>query len=147
MKFKAISNNHRELNLNTDLINIYVSRWKPETWFNVEITRKQAKKSDPMRRFYFAAVLPPFLKELGYEQDEGLFFHQQLKIRFFEKQPEFLDKNGDSIIKQDKFGLWENVPSVFGNDSDMDVSVKKEFTDWVVRKAAHYGVYIEEPGE
>jgi len=136
MKFKALSNNHRELNLNTDLINIYVSRWKPETWFDIEITRKQAKKSDPMRRYYFAAVLPPFMKELGYEQDEQMLFHHQLKVTCFK---------GKLDIHQDERGMWRNVPAVFGNDSDMDVSIKKEFTDWVIRKAAHYGVYIEDP--
>ena len=138
MKFKAISDDNRKLNLNWDLINIYIARYKPETWFDIEITRKQAKKSDPMRRFYFAAVLPPFLKELGYEQDEGLFFHHQLKITYFK---------GTHNIYQDERGIWRNVPSVFGNDSDMDVSVKREFIEWTIRKAAHYGVYIDDPRE
>ena len=98
-----------------------------------------------MRRYYFAAVLPPFLKELGYEQDEGLFFHHQLKIRFFENHPDFLDKDGNPTIKKDGRGIWKNVPAVFSNDSVMDVSVKKEFTDWVIRKAAYYGVLIDDP--
>jgi len=30
-------------------------------------------------------------------------------------------------------------------DSDLDVSVKKNFLDWVVRKCAEYGVYINDP--
>jgi len=139
MKFRAQKINGK-ININWDHINTYASRWKDDTWFDIEIVRKQAKKSDPMRKYYFAAVLPPFMKELGYEKDEEIFFHHQLKLTYFKEDP-------THEIYQDERGMWRNVPSVFGNDSELDVSIKKEFVDWVVRKAAHYGVYIEDPGE
>ena len=52
---------------------------------------------------------------------------------------------GTHNITRDKRGMYKNVPSVFGNDSDMDISVKQEFVEWVIRKAAEYGVYISDP--
>lgn len=140
MKFRARTNEKREIEIRWDLVNKYVSKWKPGTLLSVEIVRHQKKSSDPLRKYYFAAVLPPFMKELGYENDEELFFHQQLKVTYFKDNP-------DHNIHQDKRGIWRNVPSVFGNDSELPVSIKKEFTDWVIRKAAQYGVYIPDPGE
>ena len=145
MKFRARTSDKRKLETRWDLIDIYVSRWKPGTLLNIDITRKQSKKSDPLRKYYFAAVLPPYMKELGYEPSEEIFFHHQLKITYFKKQPNYLDKDGNSIIKQDEKGIWRNVPSVFGNKSDIDVSIKKEYVDWVVRKAAYDGCIIDDP--
>lgn len=133
MRFKAISDINRKLNLNWSVINIYTSRWKPDTWFDIEIVRRQAKKSDPMRKYYFAAVLPPFMKYLGYDPDEELLFHRQLKIVYFR-------------IKPDTKEIHRNVPSVFGNESVLPVSEKNEFVDWVIRKAAQEGCYIPDPG-
>lgn len=132
MKFQVVSNEKRELKLNWDVINIYTSRWKPATPFDVEITRRQARKSDPMRKYYFAIVLPLFMEHIGYDPDEDEIFHRQLKIVFFR-------------IKPDKKGIHRKVPSVFGNDSELPVSEKKKFVDWVVRKAAENGVYIPDP--
>ena len=132
MKFQAQSDKNRKLQVNWEHINIYVSRYLPETSFEFEIVRRQPKKSDPMRKYYFAAVLPEFMKHLGYEPEEELIFHRQLKIVYFK-------------IKPDKKGIYRNVPSVFGNESAIPVSEKKEYVDWVVRKAAHEGVYIDEP--
>jgi len=132
MKFKAQTDKDRKINIQWELVNTYLSRWKPGTWFDVEITRHQHKKSNPLRKYYFAAVLPPFMKHLGYEPHEELLFHRQLKITYFR-------------IKPDKKGIHRNVPSVFGNKSVLSVSVKKEFTDWVIRTAAKEGCYIEDP--
>lgn len=140
MKFKAKTNDNRRLDLNWASINALTERSKPDTWYDVEITRKQKKKSDPLRRYYFAVVLPGFMEELGYEKDEELLFHFQLKVTYFQNEP-------NHEIYQDERGMWRNVPSVFGNKSDIDVSVKKEFVDWCIRKAAHYGVYTPDPGE
>ena len=133
MKLKAISDDNRKLNLNWDHINIYISRWKPETWFDIEIVRRQSKRSDPMRHYYFAAVVREFAKHLGYEVDEIELLHRQLKIVYFG-------------IKPDEKGIYRKVPSVFSNESDLPVSDKKKFVDWVVRKAAQEGCYIEDPG-
>ena len=140
MKFQTVSDKDRKITFDVGRINLYVQRYKPFTPFDFELTRKQPRKSDPMRKYYFAVVLPPFMEELGYEPDEELFFHQQLKITYFQHDPEY-------DIKQDKRGIWRNVPSVFGKDSDMPVSTKKQFVDWVVRKAAEAGVYIPDPNE
>jgi len=132
MKFRAPKIKGK-LNINWDHITTYTSRWKDGTWFDIEIMRKQERRSDPTRKFYFAAVLPPFMKHLGYEPEEELLFHRQLKIVYFRIEP-------------DKKGIYRNVPSVFGNDSEMPVSEKREFVEWVIRKAAQEGVYIESPG-
>jgi len=132
MKFRARTNDNREFEVRWDLVNTYLSRWKPGTLLNIEITRRQAKKSDPMRKYYFGVVIKEFMKHLGYEVDEEELFHRQLKIVYFK-------------VKPDAKGIYRNVPSVFSNESDLDVSVKKEFCDWVVRKAAIEGAYIPDP--
>ena len=142
MIFKALSNKDRKLDLNWARINIYVGRHKPDTPFNIEITRRQAKKSDPLRKYYFAAVCKPFADHEGYEVDEvESLFHFQLKVSYFKHDPHGVEYN----VYQDDHGIWRNVPSVFGTKSDLKVSVKKEFVDWVVRTAARAGIYIEDP--
>jgi hypothetical protein len=147
MDFKLVSDNHRKIRINMELVDIYTMRYVVGTSYDVSITRRQKKVSDPMRRFYFAAVLPPLIIGLSYEKDEALLVHHQLKIRYFQNHPDFLDENGEPIIKQDERGIWRNVPSVFSNKSKLVISVKKEFVDWVIRIAAQYGIYIEDPGE
>ena len=134
MKFKVTSDSQRKIKINWDHINLYALRWKPGTEFEVEITRKQKKVSDPMRKYYFAAVLPPFMSHLGYDPEDQELFHRQLKIVYFQIEP-------------DKKGIYLDVPSVFGNDSDMPISEKTKFLDWVIRKAAQEGCYIENPDE
>ena len=136
MKFKATSDNNRKVKINWEHVNLYASRWKPGTEFEIEIVRRQKKISDPMRKYYFAAVLPPYLEHLGYDPEEDLLFHKQLKIVYFRIEP---DAKG---IYRDK-----DIPSVFGNDSDVPVSKKTEFVEWVLRKAAQDGVYIKNPDE
>ncbi len=138
MKFKLVSDDKREIRPNWEHIKIYVSRYKPHTSFDLEVVRRVAKKSDPMRKYYFAEVMPKFIKKLGYEKDETLLVHHQLKIRHFENDPKY-------EVEQDRRGIWRNVPSVFGNKSKMPVPDKKKFVDWVIRKAAQAGVYINDP--
>ena len=74
------------------------------------------------------------MEHLGYEPEEELIFHQQLKIVFFK-------------IKKDKKNIYRQVPSVFSNESDIVVPKKVEFVEWVCRKAAQYGFYIESAQE
>ena len=118
-----------------DSINIYVARYLPNTEFEISVTRRMKKKSDPMRKYYFAAVLPPFMEHLGYDQEEQMVFHRQLKIVYFQVQP-------------DKHGIYreKEIPSVFGNESELGIDIKQKFIEWVKRKAAFEGVYIPEPG-
>ena len=130
MKFRAITNDQRKLDVNWNNINTYVSRWKPGTALDIEIVRREAKVSDPLRKYYYAAVLPPFMAHLGYDPDEQELFHRQLKIVFFN-------------IRPDNKGIYRKVPHVFSNDSDIPVSKKVEFVEWAIRKAAIEGVYIE----
>ena len=146
MDFKLVSDDKREIFINMNLINAYTGRYKAGTSYDLSVTRRQKKVSDPMRKYYFAAVLPPLVKELEYEQDESLLVHHQLKIRYFQNHPDFIDKDGNPIIVQDERGIWRNVPSVFSNKSKLPISDKKAFVDWIVRIAAQYGVYIEDPG-
>lgn len=134
MKFKLVSTNDRKLNINLDKINLYVSRYKPNTKFDFEITRRVSRRSDPMRKYYFSTVVRIFMDHLGYEPHELEIFHRQLKITFFQ-------------IKPDNKGIYRNVPSVFSNESNIAVPDKKRFVDWVIRTAAKEGVYIPDPGE
>jgi len=85
-----------------------------------------------MRKYYFGAVLPEFMKHLGYEPEEEMIFHRQLKIVYFK-------------IKRDLKGIYRGVPSVFSNESDLPVPEKKAFVDWALRKAAQEGCYIDDP--
>ena len=78
MKFKAISNDQRKLDVNWFAINAYTAKWKPGTAFEVEIVRRQPKRSDPLRSYYFAAVLPPIMESAGYEKDEILELHKSV---------------------------------------------------------------------
>ena len=134
MKFKARTNEKQQLEVNWDLVNQYLKRWKPGTVLDFEIKRRVAKKSDPMRKMYFAAVLPAFANHLGYDPDEYLLFHRQLKIVYFQVQP-------------DKKGIYRKVPHVFANESELPVPGKKKFVDWVLRKAAQEGCYIDLEGK
>lgn len=138
MRFAARTNEKRKLDVRWDLVNAYCSKWKPGTYLTLEIIRKQKKISDPMRKYYFSTVLPPFMEHLGYEKDEELLFHHQLKATYFKRKYQ---------CYQDKRGIWRNVPSVFGNDSEIVISEKQGFVEWVKRKAAEYGVYVPDPGE
>ena len=146
MKFKALSNNERKLDLNWRNINIYTSKWKPGTSFEVDIVKRQPKKSDPLRKYFFAEVLPKFGNHSGYEVDEYGRFYFQLKIVYFEAQPELLERFGLKPVYKDKKNVYRNVPSVFSNDSKLPVSEKKKFVDWVIRKGSMDGAYIEDPG-
>ena len=132
MKFKLLTTKDRKLELNTERINIYVSKWKPFTPIEVEIKRRVPRKSDPLRKYYFGLVLPTFMDYLGYEKDEKMLFHRQLKIVYFQ-------------IKPDKKGIYRNVPSVFSNESEIPVPEKKRFVDWVIRAAAKKGCYVPDP--
>ncbi len=133
MKFKAIKDSGK-LRINWDRIDAYLSNFKDGTAFEIEIVKRQKTKSDPLRAYYFGAVLPPFMEHLGYEKDEQELFHRQLKIVYFQ-------------IKSDKKGIHRKVPSVFSNESVIPVPDKKKFVDWVIRTAAKEGVYIPDPNE
>ena len=134
MKFLARTNEKREIEIQWDRVNVYLSRWKPGTFLDVEIRRRKKTISDPMRKYYFGLVIKEFMKHLGYEPHEEELFHRQLKVVYFQ-------------IKPDAKGIYRNVPSVFSNESEIDVSLKKQFVDWVIRRAAHEGCYIPDPNE
>ena len=135
MNFRAAKTDGK-LDINWDRINTYISRWKEGTLFDVEITKRQQYKSNPLRAYYFAGVLPPIMEHAGYEKDELLDLHKFMKIRYFNVEP-------------DKWGIYrkKDIPSVFGNKSPIPVPKKKEFVDYVVRKAAKVGIYIPDPNE
>ncbi len=118
--------------INWELVNVYLSRWKDDTWFDIEIVRHQHKRSDPMRKWYFSTVLPAIAEHLGYERDEHLDVHRFLKIRYFNIEP-------------DKLGIYRKVPSIFSDKSKIVISEKKKFLDYVIRKAAERGVIINDP--
>jgi hypothetical protein len=131
VKFRAVKDNGK-LNVNWERVEAYLSRWPDGTVLDLEIVRRQRTKSDPQRKFYFGVVLPLFMEHLGYDKDEQEIFHRQLKIVYFQ-------------IKPDAKGIYRKVPSVFSNESELVVSEKSKYVEWVVRKAAQEGVYIPDP--
>lgn len=134
MKFRARTDDNKKLDVNWDRVTAYLSKWPVGTLLDVEIVRRQPRRSDPLRAYYFAAVLPPIMESAGYEKDEILDLHKFMKIRYYN-------------VKPDKWGIYrkKDIPSVFGNKSQIPVSGKKEFVDYVVRKAAKVGIYIDDP--
>ena len=128
MKFRALKSDGK-LQVNWERINVYLSRFKDGTIFDVEIVRRQKTKSDPQRKYYFGVVLPLFADHLGYDKDEHLLLHRQLKIVYFRVEP-------------DSKGIYRHVPTVFSDKSEIPVSEKSAFVAWVQRKAAQEGVYI-----
>ena len=131
MKFRAVKDKGK-LNINWERIEVYLSRFKDGTAFDLEIVNRQRTKSDPQRKYYFGVVLPAFMEHLGYEKDEQDLFHRQLKIKYFQINP-------------DAKGIYRKVPSVFSNESEIVIAEKTKFIEWVVRKAAQEGVYIADP--
>lgn len=136
MNFKCVSNDNREISINWDTVNQYVSRYMAGTPFDVSITRRVRRKSDPLRKYYFAIAMPVFLDTLGYERDEDLLVHRHLKITYFR-------------VKPDERGIYreKDIPSVFSDESDIPVREKLKFVEWVKRKCAEYGGYIPDPNE
>ena len=92
---------------------------------------------------YFAAILPPFAEKIGYEPQEYLDVHRQLKIRYFEHQVNLFKKYNMKEMYEDKRHIWRNVPHVFHNDSPLPVPEKTKFVEWVIRLAAKEGIYID----
>jgi len=133
MKFRAVKDKGK-LSVNWERVEVYLSKFKDGTAFDVEIVNRQRTKSDPQRKYYFGVVLPAFMEHLGYEKDESDLFHRQLKIKYFQ-------------IKPDAKGIYRKVPSVFSNESKIVIAEKTKFIEWVVRKAAQEGVYIADPNE
>lgn len=133
MKLQARTNNKRQLEVNWDLVNTYLSKWKAGTILDVEIVRRVKRKSSPLRKYYFAEVIAKYAEHLGYDKgEETILLHRQLKIVHFGIQP-------------DKKRIYKDVPLVFHNDSDMPVPIKKKFVDWVIRCAARDGCIVDDP--
>ena len=131
MKFRAIQTKQNTLDYNRDLVVAYLSRNKSGTRYEVEIRKPRATDSDPMRSYYFGGVLETFMEHLGYDKHEKLLFHHQLKLLYFDPQP---DEHG-----------FKHVPSVFSKKSKIDTKGKSDFIEWVRRLAAKEGCYIEDP--
>ena len=136
MNFFAVTDSNRKLQVNWDRVNAYVAQWPPGTALDFSLTRRKKKRSEPMRKYYFGVVLPTLLDTLGYERDEAEQVHMMLKCRYFNVQP---DKRGVYRLK--------DIPAVFADDSPLDVTIKKAFTEWVIRKCSEYGGYVPDPGE
>ena len=138
MKFKLRSDSKKQVRLNMDAIDAYIFRHKAGTEFEFSIKRLKpiTLASRNQRSFYFGYILPPFMEELGYDVDDALLFHHQLKVTFFQHDPDFK-------IEQDKRGMWIGVPSVFSLDPDLGDEKRRKFIDWVIRKCAENNVYIE----
>ncbi len=122
----------RTLPLDMERVNAYVSKWKPYTAIEISITKRQPRKSKALQGYYFAGVLPKICEAVGYEPEDEEEVHRSLKIKYFK-------------IKEDGRGICQSIPHVFANESDLAVPDKVKFVEWVIRKAAEYGVYIEDP--
>jgi hypothetical protein len=136
MKFQARTSDNCKLEVNWDRVNTYLSQWKPGTVLDIEIVKRVPRKSNPLRAYYFGAVMPPIADYAGYEKSEILDLHKFMKIRYFN-------------VKPDKWGVYrkKDIPSVFSDESELKVPEKKAFVDHVIRQAAKLGVYVPNPGE
>ena len=139
MQFRAITDENRKPQVNWERIYQYCARWAPGTPLEISITRRKPKRSNPMRKYYYAVVLPTFLDAYYYERDEAATVHTHLKCLYFR-------------VKPDKHGIYraKDIPAVFADDSDLDVGIKKNFTEWVIRKSAQSPdnpQYTPDPGE
>lgn len=115
-------------------LDTWVATHKDGTRYWLELKKKVKRRSPAMRGYYFGVVLPTLMESMGYEKDEKMMLHDYLKARYFG-------------IKPDKRGIYRNLPSVFSNRPDVDVKGKKEFIEWIQRKAAEYGIYVPSPNE
>lgn len=150
MKFKALSNSKRSIQqtLNWIAINAYTSKWKSDTWFDIEIKRKTAKKSDPQRAYYFGVVNKIYAHELGYEIHEYYQFHCWLKHRYFSYYFQHVKPDKTKVPYIDDKGIIRNIPDLFADDSEFDVKFKADFIDWVVRRASvEDNIYIPDSNE
>ena len=117
-----------------ELLQAYLSRYKDGDVFKIDITRPQKLGSNPYRKYYFGAVLPKFMKEIGYEPHEKDMFHEQLKELYFNVKP---DEHG-----------FKRISNVFHKKKGLPVKKQIEFVDWVKRLAAKKcGIYIPDPNE
>lgn len=130
MKIKATSSKKKNLNIDWNSVMAYVAKCEPGTEFEIEVVKKHLKVSDPMRKLYFGHILSVYGEYLGYDREELELLHRQLKIVYFQ-------------IKADEKGIYRNVPSVFSNESDIQVSGKAKFVDWVFRVAGKDGCPIQ----
>jgi len=134
MKFRARISSKKKLETNWEIIDVFLSRFKPGTLLELDIKRLERKESNPMRRYYYSQVLPPLLKATGYEVYEAQFVHNVLKGMFFENH-----ENEEWRTYKDERGIWRNVPHVFAKNSPIPVSVKKEFISFAERVGVKYG--------
>uniref|UniRef100_A0A6M3JS09 Uncharacterized protein n=2 Tax=viral metagenome TaxID=1070528 RepID=A0A6M3JS09_9ZZZZ len=132
MKFRARLEKGR-LVYQRELVQAYLSRFKEGDVFKCDITRPQKIGSDPLRKYYFASCLPIFMKEIGYEPHEKNMFHEQLKMLYFDPQP---DKHG-----------FRRVPSLFRKKAKKPTKEQYEFVEWVKRLAAQQDIYLPDPNE
>ena len=116
-----------------ELIQAYIDRCKEGDVFIHEIRRPQKRGSDPLRRYYFGAMLPLFMSEIGYEPHEKDMFHEQLKMLYFQPEP---DEHG-----------FKRVPAVFRKKARKLVKEQAKFIEWVKRLAAQQGIYLPDPNE
>ena len=142
MKFDAKSSKNGSLELSVfNILQIHVKRYPPETVFEIGIKRLKKTKSDPMRRYYFGFVLPPLMEASGYDVDEKALVHHNLKGKYFECK---IDP---------RLNTYVGVPSVFGNESRLQIDEKWEFVEWVIRFATRppeeggFGCKIPDPTE
>ena len=115
-------------------IKVYVDKHKPGTKLLWEIRPAKSTESSPMRNYYFGCVIKPTLAELGYESYESAAFHERMKQLYFDIEP-------------DELGIYQNVPSVFGKKSKLEVAEKWKFVEMVVRLVNKYGVVVDDPPE
>ena len=132
MKFRARLEKGR-LVYQKELVRAYLARFKEGDVFKCDITRPQKIGSDPLRKYYFAACLPIFMKEIGYEPHEKNMFHEQLKMLYFDPQP---DRHG-----------FRRVPAVFRKKARKPTKEQYEFVEWVKRLAAQQDIYLPDPNE
>jgi hypothetical protein len=99
---------------------VYVLKIEPQ---------KKETVSDPMRRYYWSVVVAMIAEETGHSKD---MIHEALKIKILS----YVDERTGLTI----------VPSVFSDNSKMDIQEKKAFIDEVKRWAFDFlNISIPDP--
>lgn len=132
MKFRGRLENGK-LVYQKELVKAYLSRFKENDVFKIDITRPQKRGSNQFRRYYFGVVLKDFMAGLFYEPHEKDMFHEQLKELYFQVKP---DKHG-----------FKRIPNVFHKKKGLPAKKQIEYVEWAKRLAAREGIYINDPNE
>ena len=130
-KYRALIRKGRMVIVDHALLEKDLAKMKEEERFYLIIERPKDGRtvSDPMRRYYYGVVMRYISEETGHTAD---LIHDQMKRQILGS-------------RFDKYG-FEILPSVFSNQSTLDLATKKHFIEEVRRWAYDFlNIAIPDP--